>query len=50
MYLDHAAPLVEYYAGRDILVRIPASGSIDDVTAAISAELDRLAPPASAAR
>ena len=33
-------PLVDYYTGRDILLRIDATGSIDDVTAAINAALD----------
>jgi adenylate kinase len=45
VYLDQTSPLIDYYEGRDILVRIDATGSIDEVTAAINAQLDRLVPP-----
>ena len=45
VYLSHTSPLIDYYAGRDILVRIDATGSIDEVTASINARLDRLVPP-----
>jgi adenylate kinase len=45
VYLDHTSPLVEYYVGRDILVRIDATGTIDEVTASINAQLDRIVPP-----
>jgi len=41
VYVDHTLPLVDYYAGRDILVRIEATGAIDDVTASINSALDR---------
>jgi adenylate kinase len=44
VYLDHTSPLIEYYDGRDILVRIDATGEIDEVTASINAQLDKLAP------
>ena len=51
VYADHTAPLIAYYEGRDILVRIDATGSVDDVTASICARLDGLAPsPTSAQR
>jgi adenylate kinase len=45
VYFDHTSPLIEYYEGREILVRIDATGTIDDVTASINGQLDRLAPP-----
>ena len=45
VYLDHTSPLIDYYVGRDILVRIDATGSIEDVTASINAQLDRLVSP-----
>ena len=45
VYLDQTSPLIDYYEGRDILVRIDATGSIDEVTASINAQLDRLVPP-----
>ena len=45
VYLNHTAPLIDYYRGRDILVRIDATGSIDEVTASVNARLDRLVPP-----
>jgi adenylate kinase len=40
VYRERTLPLVEYYQGRDILLRVDASGTIDDVTAAINAALD----------
>ena len=33
VYLDHTSPLIDYYEGRNILVRVDATGSIDEVTA-----------------
>jgi adenylate kinase len=45
VYVDHTRPLVEYYDDRDILVRIDATGTVDEVTAAINAQLDRVTPP-----
>jgi adenylate kinase len=45
VYHEHTSPLIDYYEGRDILVRIDATGSIDEVTASINAHLDRLVPP-----
>ena len=45
VYLNQTSPLIDYYEGRDILVRIDATRSIDEVTASINAHLDRLVPP-----
>lgn len=39
-YEQKTLPLLEYYTGRDILIRIDAAGSVDDVTARIAAELE----------
>jgi adenylate kinase len=47
VYLDHASPLIDYYDGRAILVRIDATGDIDEVTASINRKLDKLAQPPS---
>jgi adenylate kinase len=44
VYLDNTAPLVAYYEGRDILVRIDATGTIDEVTDAVNDRLDGLVP------
>lgn len=41
-YEHKTLPLLDYYAGRDILIRIDAAGEIDDVTARIYAALDGL--------
>ena len=49
VYLDHSSPLIEYYDGRDILVRIDGTGTIGEVTASINAQLDKLAPPPTSA-
>ncbi len=43
-YQQNTLPLLDYYAGRDILIRIDAVGDIDDVTARIVAALDVLRP------
>lgn len=43
-YEQKTLPLLDYYAGRDILIRIDAVGEIDDVTARITAALDALPP------
>jgi adenylate kinase len=40
VYVEHTLPLVEYYRGRDIVVRVDATGTIDDVTASINSALD----------
>ncbi len=40
VYTSETLPLVDYYTGRDILVRIDATGTIDDVTASIRSALD----------
>lgn len=45
VYQERTLPLVDYYQGRDILLRIDASGTIDEVTVAITAALDRLLLP-----
>ncbi|MEX2292061.1 MAG: adenylate kinase [Mycobacteriales bacterium] len=39
-YEHKTLPLLDYYAGRDILIRIDAAGEVDDVTARICAALD----------
>jgi len=43
VYVEHTLPLVEYYRGRDIVVRVDATGTIDDVTALINSALDDVA-------
>ena len=43
-YEQKTLPLLDYYAGRDILIRIDAVGDIDDVTARIVSALDALPP------
>ena len=48
-YEQKTLPLLDYYAGRDILLRIDAVGDIDDVTARITEALDAL-PPRSVTR
>jgi adenylate kinase len=45
VYLDHTSPLIDYYRQRNILEQIDATGTIDEVTAAINARVDRLLPP-----
>ncbi len=40
VYEQHTLPLVEYYRGRDILVQVDATGTIDEVTAAIDEALE----------
>lgn len=43
-YEQKTLPLIEYYAGRDILLRIEATGDVDEVTARVNAALDALPP------
>lgn len=43
-YEQKTLPLLDYYAGRDILIRIDAVGDIDHVTARIVAAVDALPP------
>ena len=45
VYLDHTSPLIDYYRRRNVLEQIDATGTIDEVTAAIDARLDHLLPP-----
>jgi adenylate kinase len=45
VYAEHTKPLVDYYDGRGILLRVDASPSVDEVSRAIFAELDRLSVP-----
>jgi adenylate kinase len=40
VYLDQTLPLVDYYAGRGILCRVDATGTIDEVTARVFAAVD----------
>ena len=40
VYLDKTLPLVDYYAGRRILCRVDATGTIDEVTARVFAAVD----------
>jgi adenylate kinase len=40
VYVEHTLPLVEYYRERDIIVRVDATGTVDDVTASINEALD----------
>jgi len=41
------SPLIDYYKGRDILVAIDATGTIDEVAASIDSAVDRtIRPPA----
>ncbi|RZS90389.1 adenylate kinase [Motilibacter rhizosphaerae] len=35
VYAEQTAPVVDWYAARDLLVRIPASGAVDAVTARV---------------
>ena len=43
-YEAKTLPLVDYYAGRDILLRVDAVGTVDEVTARLFAALDALPP------
>jgi len=46
VYMDKTLPLVDYYAGRRILRRVDATGTIDEVTARVfNAIDDQLATP-----
>lgn len=42
VYEENTAPLVEFYEGRGILVRIDGTGTVDEVTARIEADLVHL--------
>ena len=46
-YEQKTLPLLDYYAGRDILVRVDAVGDVDEVTERIVSALDALPPRAS---
>jgi adenylate kinase len=43
-YEEKTLPLLDYYAGRDILLRVDAVGEVDEVTDRIFAALDALRP------
>ena len=43
-YEQKTLPLLDYYEGRDILIRIDATGEVDEVTARIVEALDALPP------
>ena len=45
-YEKKTLPLLDYYAGREILVRVDAVGEVDEVTERIRAALDALLPDA----
>jgi adenylate kinase len=40
VYTEQTLPLVDYYAGRGIIHRVDATGTIDDVTARVFAAID----------
>jgi adenylate kinase len=40
IYTEQTAPLIEVYAGRDLLVEVDGMGSVDEVTARVFAALD----------
>lgn len=42
VYNEQTAPLLEVYAGRDLLVEVDGMGSVDDVTARVFDALDRV--------
>jgi adenylate kinase len=42
VYAEHTQPLVDYYAGRGILVKIDAAVPVDEVSQQIFAALDRI--------
>jgi len=44
VYREKTAPVLDYYRGRDILVTVDGNRPADEVTAALFAALDRLAP------
>jgi adenylate kinase len=50
VYRERTLPLVDYYEGRDILLRVDASGTIDEVTEGINAALEGLPPAAGITR
>lgn len=50
VYQERTLPLVDYYQGRDILLRVDASGTIDEVTAGINAALELIPPEAGISR
>jgi len=42
VYADQTAPLLEVYAGRDLLVEVDGMGDVDEVTARVLAALDKV--------
>lgn len=44
-YQQKTLPLLSYYDGRDLVIRIDASGQVDEVTSRIFAALDAMPPP-----
>jgi adenylate kinase len=42
VYADQTAPLLEVYAGRDLLVEVDGMGEVDEVTARVLAALDEV--------
>jgi adenylate kinase len=40
IYTEQTAPLIEVYAGRDLLIEVDGMGSVDDVSARVLAALD----------
>jgi len=49
VYAKNTQPLIDYYSGRGIVVRIDATPPIDEVSRAIFAALDKIEPPRVAA-
>jgi adenylate kinase len=44
LFDEQTFPLLDYYAGREVLVAVDGSKPADDVTATAIAELDRVRP------
>jgi adenylate kinase len=44
LFDEQTTPLLDYYAGREVLVTVDGSKPADDVTATAIAELDRVRP------
>lgn len=49
VYAKNTQPLIDYYSGRGIVVRIDATPAIDEVSGEIFAALDKIEPPAAGA-
>src|SRR5215472_17229395 len=49
VYAKNTQPLIDYYSGRGIVVRIDATPPIDEVSGEIFAALDKIEPPAAGA-